>query len=140
MSDTYELDNLLDDNKGAYEIEMTIKNSGASKIVFSLLNEQGEKIYMYYDIARAQFVMDRSESGRIDFSDDFPAVTVAPTNESGDIRLRLFVDRSSFEAFGGDGKFVMTNRVFPSKPYNRLSFESVRGSYTVKSLNVYKLD
>ena len=140
VSDTYELDNLLDDNKGAYEIEMTIKNSGASKIVFSLLNEQGEKIYMYYDIARAQFVMDRSESGRIDFSDDFPAVTVATTNESGDIRLRLFVDRSSIEAFGGDGKFVMTNRVFPSKPYNRLSFESVRGSYTVKSLNVYKLD
>ena len=140
VSDTYELDKLLDDNKGAYEIEMTIKNSGASKIVFSLLNEQGEKIYMYYDIARAQFVMDRSESGRIDFSDDFPAVTVAPTNESGDIRLRLFVDRSSIEAFGGDGKFVMTNRVFPSKPYNRLSFESVRGSYTVKSLNVYKLD
>ena len=134
VSDTYELDNLLDDNKGAYEIEMTIKNSGASKIVFSLLNEQGEKIYMYYDIARAQFVMDRSDS------DDFPAVTVAPTNESGDIRLRLFVDRSSIEAFGGDGKFVMTNRVFPSKPYNRLSFESVRGSYTVKSLNVYKLD
>ena len=140
VSDTYELDKLLDDNKGAYEIEMTIKNSGASKIVFSLLNEQGEKVYMYYDIARAQFVMDRSESGRIDFSDDFPAVTVAPTNESGDIRLRLFVDRSSIEAFGNEGKFVMTNRVFPSKPYNRLSFESVRGSYTVKSLNVYKLD
>lgn len=140
VSDTYELDKLLDDNKGAYEIEMTIKNSGASKIVFSLLNEQGEKVYMYYDIARAQFVMDRSESGRIDFSDDFPAVTVAPTNETGDIRLRLFVDRSSIEAFGNEGKFVMTNRVFPSKPYNRLSFESVRGSYTVKSLNVYKLD
>ena len=140
VSDTYELDKLLDDNKGAYEIEMTIKNSGASKIVFSLLNEQGEKVYMYYDITRAQFVMDRSESGRIDFSDDFPAVTVATTNESGDIRLRLFVDRSSIEAFGNEGKFVMTNRVFPSKPYNRLSFESVRGSYTVKSLNVYKLD
>ena len=31
---------------------------------------------MYYDLNRKQFVMDRSESGTVDFSKDFPAVTV----------------------------------------------------------------
>lgn len=139
VSDTYEINSLLEHNDGAYEIEMTIKNSGASKIVFSLLNAKDEKIYMYYNVPQKQFVMDRSESGLTDFSKDFPAVTVAPVGDTDIIRIRLFIDKSSIEVFGEDGKYVMTNRVFPNAPYDRLQFESVRGNFTVKSLNVYKL-
>lgn len=140
VSGQYEVKSLLPTNEGAYEIEMTLKNAGASKIVFSLLNDNGEKVSMYYDVLRKQFAMDRSESGEVDFSKDFPALTVAPVADTkGDIRLRLFVDRSSVEAFGEDGKFAMTNLVFPSAPYNRMVFDSGTGKFTVKSLTVYKL-
>ena len=139
VSDAYSIDNLLDDNNGAYEIEMEIRNNGAEKIVFTLLNGKGESVKMYYDTALRQFVMDRSVSGETAFSRDFPAMTVAPVPETGDFTLRLFVDRSSIEAFGDGGKFVMTNIVFPSEPYNKMKFESVRGSFTVKKMNVYKL-
>ena len=139
VSDAYSIDNLLDDNNGAYEIEMEIRNNGAEKIVFTLLNGKGESVKMYYDTALRQFVMDRSVSGETAFSRDFPAMTVAPVPETGDFTLRLFVDRSSIEAFGDGGKFVMTNIVFPSEPYNKMKFEAVRGSFTVKKMNVYKL-
>ena len=135
----YEVASLLDDNKGAYEVELVIRNQGASKIAFCLLNEKGEKVSMYYDLARRQFVMDRSESGTVDFSKDFPAVTVAPADTDKELTLRLFVDRSSIEAFGEDGKFVMTNLVFPSLPYNKMCFTSDEKGYTVKSFKVYRL-
>lgn len=135
----YEVASLLDDNKGAYEVELVIQNQGASKIAFCLLNEKGEKVSMYYDLARRQFVMDRSESGTVDFSKDFPAVTVAPADTDKELTLRLFVDRSSIEAFGEDGKFVMTNLVFPSLPYNKMRFTSDEKGYTVKSFKVYRL-
>lgn len=135
----YEVASLLDDNKGAYEVELVIRNQGASKIAFCLLNEKGEKVSMYYDLARRQFVMDRSESGTVDFSKDFPAVTVAPADTDKELILRLFVDRSSIEAFGEDGKFVMTNLVFPSLPYNKMRFTSDEKGYTVKLLKVYRL-
>lgn len=135
----HEVSSLLKDNQGAYEIEMVIQNTGASKISFSLLNEKGEKVAMYYDVPRKQFVMDRSESGKVDFSSDFPAVTAAPAEMGKELTLRLFVDRSSIEAFGEDGRFVMTNLVFPSQPYGKMCFESDKAGYTVKSLNVYKL-
>lgn len=135
----YEVASLLDDNKGAYEVELVIRNQGASKIAFCLLNEKGEKVSMYYDLARRQFVMDRSESGTVDFSKDFPAVTVAPADTDKELTLRLFVDCSSIEAFGEDGKFVMTNLVFPSLPYNKMRFTSDEKGYTVKSLKVYRL-
>ena len=139
VKDSYEVPSLLDDNDGAYEIEMQLKNSGSSRIILTLSNDKGEKVHMHYDIARKQFVMERSESGRTDFSRDFPALTVAPVDDTDTINLRLFVDRSSIEAFGDGGKFVMTNRVFPSAPYNRLTFETWRGNFKVKSLKVYKL-
>lgn len=135
----YEVASLLDNNKGAYEVELVIQNQGASKIAFCLLNEKGEKVSMHYDLARRQFVMDRSESGTVDFSKDFPAVTVAPADTDKELTLRLFVDRSSIEAFGEDGKFVMTNLVFPSLPYNKMRFTSDEKGYTVKSFKVYRL-
>ena len=139
VTDKYEVASLLKDNKGAYELEMTIENAGASKIALTLVNDQNEKVSMYYDTVRKQFVMDRSASGIVDFSRDFPAVTVAPVEDTNKIHLRLFVDSSSIEAFGEEGKFVMTNLVFPTVPYNKLILESDKDGYTVKSLSVYKL-
>lgn len=139
VSEKHEMVNLFEEKQGAYEVEIVIQNAGASKIAFCLLNDKGEKVSMYYDLNRKQFVMDRSESGKVDFSTDFPAVTVAPVNVDKELTLRLFVDRSSIEAFGEDGKFVMTNLVFPSQPYVKMCFEADKNGYAVKSLNVYKL-
>lgn len=139
VSEKHEMVNLFEEKQGAYEVEILIQNAGASKIAFCLLNDKGEKVSMYYDLNRKQFVMDRSESGKVDFSKDFPAVTVAPVNVDKELTLRLFVDRSSIEAFGEDGKFVMTNLVFPSQPYVKMCFEADKNGYAVKTLNVYKL-
>lgn len=139
VSEKHEMVNLFEEKQEAYEVEIVIQNAGASKIAFCLLNDKGEKVSMYYDLNRKQFVMDRSESGTVDFSKDFPAVTVAPVNVDKELTLRLFVDRSSIEAFGEDGKFVMTNLVFPSQPYVKMCFEADKNGYAVKSLNVYKL-
>ena len=139
VSEKHEIVNLFEEKQGAYEVEIVIQNAGASKIAFCLLNDKGEKVSMYYDLNRKQFVMDRSESGTVDFSKDFPAVTVAPVNVDKELTLRLFVDRSSIEAFGEDGKFVMTNLVFPSQPYVKMCFEADKNGYAVKTLNVYTL-
>lgn len=139
VSEKHEIVNLFEEKQGAYEVEIVIQNAGASKIAFCLLNDKGEKVSMYYDLNRKQFVMDRSESGTVDFSKDFPAVTVAPVNVDKELTLRLFVDWSSIEAFGEDGKFVMTNLVFPSQPYVKICFEADKNGYAVKALNVYKL-
>ena len=136
---TYNLDKLLNDNSGTYEIEMTIKNKDADVIGFQLFNSKGEEVEMYYNLAEKTFTMDRIKSGEVSFSKDFPAVTVAPVEGGNEMKLRLFVDKSSIEAFGNDGRFAMTNLVFPSEPYNRISFYAKGGSCNVTSFTVYKL-
>lgn len=84
---------------------------------------------------------DRRESGVVDFSDKFPAVTSSPTFEKdGKINLRIFVDRSSIELFGNNGQFVMTNIVFPNHPYSTLTIESKNGVSHLDSLKVYSIN
>lgn len=136
---TYNLDKLLNDNSGTYEIEMTIKNKDADVIGFQLFNSKGEEVEMYYNLAEKTFTIDRTKSGEVSFSKDFPAVTVAPVEGGNEMKLRLFVDKLSIEAFGNDGRFAVTNLVFPSEPYNRISFYAKGGSCNVTSFTVYKL-
>ena len=136
---TYNLDKLIADNTGTYEIEMTIKNKNAEVIGFQLFNSKGEEVEMYYNLVEKKFFMDRTKSGDVSFSKEFPAVTSAPIEGGDEIKLRLFVDKSSIEAFGNDGRFAMTNLVFPSEPYNRVSFYAKGGSYNVTSFTVFNL-
>lgn len=138
---TYNLDKLLTDNSGTYEIEMTIKNRNAEVIGFKLFNTQGEEVDMHYNLVEKTFSMNRTKSGDVAFSKEFPAVTVAPieSSASGEFTLRLFVDQSSIEAFGNDGRFAMTNLVFPTEPYNRISFYAKGGSCVVTAFTVHPL-
>ena len=133
---TYNMDKLLSDNTGTYEIEMTIKNRNAEVIGFQLFNSKGEEVDIYYNLVEKKFAMDRSKSGVVSFSSDFPVLTLAPIEGNSEMTLRLFVDKSSIEAFGDDGRFAMTNLVFPSEPYNRISFYAKGGSYAVSSFKV----
>lgn len=133
------LDNLLADNAGSYEIEMTIHNDNAEIIGFQLFNSKGEEVGFCYDLIENKFSMDRTKSGDVSFSKSFPAVTFAPIEGKNEFKLRLFIDKSSIEAFGDDGRFAMTNLVFPSEPYNRIHFYSKGGTYKVDSFIVYKL-
>lgn len=135
----YNIDKLLDDNQGAYEIVLTIKNKTATVFGFKLYNEQGEQVDFCYNLLEKKFSMDRTKSGLSDFSKDFSAVTFAPIEKQDGYTLRIFVDKSSVECFDGNGKFVMTNLVFPSEPYNRLNFYAKGGVYEIESIVVYSL-
>ena len=85
-----------------------------------LSNGKGERVVMRYDAAEKSFSVDRMKSGKTDFSEVFPAVTSAPTHGKVS-HVLIFIDKSSVEVFDGDGKFALTNLVFPTKPYDKLS-------------------
>ena len=126
-------------NDGICEISAGLKASKKAKVSITLSNSNGEKVVMTYDAAAHTLAFDRRESGITDFSCDFPAVTVTPTYErDGRISLRIFVDRSSIEVFGNDGRFVMTNLVFPEQPYTTLSV-SADGNAELTELKIYSL-
>jgi levanase/fructan beta-fructosidase len=90
------------------------------KTTIELSNRKGERVLMTYNASTETFTMDRTKSGDTSFSNDFPAITKAPTR--GKVKtLQIFIDKSSVEVFDVDGKMAMTNIVFPSEPYNNIT-------------------
>ena len=111
--------------------EMVVNLKGDATITLS--NDKGEKVVMNYNAKAETFSMDRTQSGKVDFSNEFPVVTKAPTYGKLS-QLRVFIDKSSIEAIDAEGKMAMTNLVFPAKPYNKVT---VKGKakylvYTIK--------
>lgn len=137
---SHEVDPILPDPTGAYEIEIKLKNNGADIMSFQLFNSKGEEVEMHYNLLDNTFTMDRRNSGATDFSKTFATATSAPISAAKEYTLRLLVDNCSIEAFDGNGEFVMTNLVFPEEPYNRMSFNARGGAFAVTSLTVYPLD
>ena len=106
------------------EIVVTLK--GDARITLS--NGSKERVVLDYDADMASLDFDRRHSGQSSFSDAFPTVVTAPVH--GTLRtLRIFIDKSSIEVFDADGRLSMTNLVFPSSPYNRIS---VKGKASAK--------
>ena len=134
---SHEVNPVLPDPTGTYEIEIKFKNNGADIMSFQLFNSKGEEVEMRYNLLDNTFTMDRRNSGITDFSKTFATATSAPISAAKEYTLRLLVDKSSIEAFDGNGEFVMTNLVFPEEPYNRISFHAKGGAFTVTSLTIY---
>ena len=106
------------------EIVVTLK--GDARITLS--NGSKERVVLDYDADMASLDFDRRHSGQCSFSDAFPTVVTAPVH--GSLRtLRIFIDKSSIEVFDADGRLSMTNLVFPSSPYSRIS---VKGKASAK--------
>lgn len=63
---------------------MDLDTRRSSKVTMTLTNKQQEKVIMTYDAQNAQLSFDRTQSGLVNFSQDFPSVTVNPTySENG---------------------------------------------------------
>lgn len=127
-------------NDGVCEITLDFDCRKAEGVDIRIANKDGEYVTLNYNPANHTLSFDRRHSGIVDFSQDFPTVTVAPTFEnSNKVSLRIFIDKSSMEVFGNNGKFVMTNLVFPTKPYSTISVTAKGGSAKINSLKIYSI-
>ena len=111
--------------------EMVVNLKGDATITLS--NSKGEKVVMTYKAKDETFSMDRTLSGKTDFSSDFAAITTAPVYGKMN-KLRIFIDKSSIEVFDNDGKMAMTNLVFPTKSYDKVTIKGKTKKYAVYKL------
>ena len=133
------------ENDGICEIDLGVDFQNAETINIQLSNEAGERVTMVYDLRlaggrRPTFSMHRQRSGDTSFSEHFPVTTTAPLlfNDKS-VRLRIYIDRCSIEAFDGQGRFAMTNLVFPTTPYTQLSVSARGGKARTDRVIIYPL-
>ena len=83
-----------------------------------------EETLVGVDTSRGQIFVDRTHSGRTDWSPDVPARVTAPLKHSQaeSIRFDIVVDNNSVEVFAEDGETVLTSLIYPSITSQGLSF------------------
>jgi len=103
-------------------LEFALPESGSRDLGIELRNDLGEWYRFGYDGVRGEYYSDRTESGDTSFSDKFPGIH-RTRRLSGDetVRLHLFIDVASIEAFADGGANVLTETFFPTRDFNRMS-------------------
>jgi fructan beta-fructosidase len=106
-----------------------------TRVGLALSNAGGDVYRFGYDAAGDRYVSDRSHAGDASFSDKFASIDSAPRAGGGrTIRITLYVDRASVEAFADGGRTAMTTTLFPHTPYTRLGAYAEGGSARLLSL------
>ncbi|WP_250540426.1 levanase [Bacillus subtilis] len=127
----------------AYEINAEFKVSPGSAAEFGFKVRTGENQFtkVGYDRRNAKLFVDRSESGNDTFNPAFntgkETAPLKPVN--GKVKMRIFVDRSSVEVFGNDGKQVITDIILPDRSSKGLELYAAKGGVKVKSLTIHPL-
>ncbi|MGP0223751.1 GH32 C-terminal domain-containing protein [Paenarthrobacter sp. NCHU4564] len=135
------------------EAEVGIPSSGgASSFVFGLRKGTGstgaQETSVKYDAGAAALTVDRGTSGREDFTryfagsaQDNSTAPWASTTVGSErrIKLRVLVDASSVEVFGGNGTAAITSLIFPDPSSTGLSFSATGGNARLVSVKVHQL-
>ena len=124
----------------ALEIKTDLRIGSAKQAGLKVRTGNGEETVIGYDAQTDELYVDRTRSGRVDFSRDFPGVQRAPlAARHGKVHLRILVDWSSVEVFADGGRRVITDQVFPSADSDGVELFADGGSATLDSLKVRHL-
>ncbi|HEX9190353.1 MAG TPA: GH32 C-terminal domain-containing protein, partial [Vicinamibacteria bacterium] len=125
----------------ALDVEVELRVGTATTAGLAVRVGDGEETLVGYDAAGGRLFVDRARSGRSGFHPAFAGRHSGPLAlEDGLLRLRVLVDRSSVEVFGGEGRTVISDRVFPRPDSRRLALFAEGGTAELVSLRAWPLE
>jgi fructan beta-fructosidase len=105
-----------------------------------LRNSVNESLRIGYNRSNNQFYINRTNCKDKSFSKEFPAVHTAPRTAKGkQLKMHLYIDRSSVELFADDGSVVMTDIFFPAEDFSLIGAYAKNGGSAVTGGKLYKL-
>jgi len=122
------------------ELAATFEVGSAQAVGLIVHRGDGQGTVVGYDVQLGQLFVDRRGAGREDFHPAFPARSSGPlAAPDGRVKLHLFIDRSSVEVFGNDGRTALTTRVFPRRGSHGVALFAKEGDARLVSLKAWKL-
>ena len=101
---------------------------------------EGQETLVGIDRRSGTVFIDRTRSGAVDFSADFPGRHSARLSAAdGPIRLHILIDITSVEVFADDGQVVLTDQIFPATSSIGVSLFATDRSARLRSLDAWEL-
>jgi levanase len=131
-------------NVGAvYRVDAVLKPGTASSFGLALRtsSDGAQSTPLVYDTASGSLSLDRRASGDVSFNQTFASVETAPValDADGRLRLEIYVDNASVQAFAQGGSTTITDQVFPDPSSTGISLVSNGGSAEIESLTITPL-
>ncbi|MES4903470.1 MULTISPECIES: GH32 C-terminal domain-containing protein [unclassified Streptomyces] len=124
----------------ALDIEATFSLKDAERFGLKVRTGAGQETVIGYDTTTRELYVDRTRSGAVDLGSTFPGVQTAPLKaENGKVKLRVLVDWSSVEVFGGSGEAVITDQIFPDPDSQGVQVFAENGSAKLDQARVRHL-
>ncbi|HEY5836734.1 GH32 C-terminal domain-containing protein [Streptomyces sp.] len=125
----------------ALDIDATFALADARRFGLKVRTGPGQETVIGNDAVNQLLYVDRTRSGAVDFNAAFPGVQTAPlAPENGKIHLRVIVDWSSVEVFGGsDGRTAITDQIFPAPDSRGVQLFAEGGSARLDALKLWRL-
>ncbi|HEY3406916.1 MAG TPA: glycoside hydrolase family 32 protein [Propionicimonas sp.] len=99
-----------------YVLDLVWDVGDAEVVGVDLLVGTGTRTRLAYHPARAQLILDRTQSGQVDFHRAFASIVTAPVPlRDGRVAVRVVVDGSLIEVLADQGAVTLTNQVFPDE-------------------------
>ncbi|WP_229359299.1 glycoside hydrolase family 32 protein [Flectobacillus major] len=124
------------------EIEISFEKPQSKGILeIEIANNKGERYVIGYNTSTNTFFSDRTQSGKIQFSDKFAnSVHTAPRlSNSNTIKLHVFFDVASAELFADGGTSVLTDTFFPNEDYTKIQLKTDGTTIAIKELKIWSL-
>lgn len=121
---------------GSFLVDMELDCSISGDFEISMGNDL-EKLIISYNQKDAEFVIDRSKSGKVDFHPFFKrAIRCKFAPQTSKLPIQLLIDQSSVELFINNGEKAMTALYFSQYKYN---FFKVQGNSGKEFLKTFSL-
>jgi sucrose-6-phosphate hydrolase SacC (GH32 family) len=112
----------------AFEIGVVLPPGTVGSTGLKLSGANGTYTTVAYDARSRELIVDRTHSGNINFSPQFPARTTAPLPDSdGAVDLDILVDHSTLEVFAMGGRVAMSNLFYTPDGSMREEFFAPEG-------------
>jgi fructan beta-fructosidase len=141
INDVGSIDQLLQNNNGAYRIDFTLIPRGNGKFGFKLINNLNEHADFMIDTNEGTISLDRSKSGLVSFHPEFARKPIISSIVKKNMyKMELFIDKQSAELFINDGDLVFTNTLFPATVYNKIQWVAENCSIAVENIKIYRIN
>lgn len=121
-------------------LEFDLEKTKADDFGVELSNTKGETFRIGYQSKENQFYADRRNAGKMNFSDQFAGLHIAPRlSDDRTLQLHFFIDVASIELFADAGSTVMTELFFPTEDFTKVKIFAKNGTAALTTGKVWRL-
>jgi sucrose-6-phosphate hydrolase SacC (GH32 family) len=104
------------------DLTFVVGRGDVGEIGLRLFNDVGEEVLVAVSADRRELSIDRRRSRNAPAPAGYAERHAGPLRSTGQVPVRVLIDRSVIEVFANEGETVMTERVYPTRPFTHVEW------------------